>query len=536
MAIIWGAYSVHAGFYCETSFPYMSETSSFWGGFLYPADPMRIQMNTFYHLSYLLGDALGVRGSYVPYQVVYAVLWWARGLLMFLIVRKLLPECRTLAYCVGALTIIHSCDGAILWVGQLNQFGYIFWLLLAAYCFIRAWDAKDRRKALVLTVLTVALLYMSMWSYESQLVLVFAFPLMVMLARREWRKPWRLAAWYSVPVAYVVCTYISYARAAGHTYQQSVMRKSWAIGGVAGDWAFNIASSLKFWTWAAGDWKYPARDAYLLSAFAALVFAAGWIAIMRLNDESVGVTGTIRSCWILIGAGFVTLALSFPVFLSLGAARTLWRTQILSGLGTAMVFAGILGLVASLPLRRIASVGLAAAIGAVFVYYGSFSALQKGGLHRWLWERQRTAMLQILKVVPDIQPYSVVVLTNVPKIGDPFEDSMWFDLAIRLAYPGIEVAGVYFYSDGTPGPSNNMRIEGKNWNWDGPGFGHEFANTGVARTVVVEFNPSGSGKLVEKLPPYVCKTTCAADMYDPSQALITGVPNPIAARRYRVPE
>jgi len=27
-------------------------------------------------------------------------------------------------------------------VEQINQFGFIFWMLLAMYCFVRAWDSK----------------------------------------------------------------------------------------------------------------------------------------------------------------------------------------------------------------------------------------------------------------------------------------------------------------------------------------------------------------------------------------------------------
>src|SRR6476646_10120175 len=100
--IMWGAFNPHSGLPYETGFPYASETTSRLDGFLYRADPLRIHASTFYHLSYLLGEALGIGGSYVPFQAVYAVLWWARGFLVFLILCKFLPNDILICYSAGA--------------------------------------------------------------------------------------------------------------------------------------------------------------------------------------------------------------------------------------------------------------------------------------------------------------------------------------------------------------------------------------------------------------------------------------------------
>ncbi len=66
--IMWGAFNPHSGFPYETSFPYMSETTSALQGVLCLHDDLRNQMNTFYQLPYLIGEAMGIQGSYVPYQ------------------------------------------------------------------------------------------------------------------------------------------------------------------------------------------------------------------------------------------------------------------------------------------------------------------------------------------------------------------------------------------------------------------------------------------------------------------------------------
>lgn len=534
--IMWGAYNPHSGFGYETAFPYMSETGPAVRSFFF-SDEMRPHTSTFYHLGYLLSEALGVRGSYVPFQVVYALLWWARGMLVFVILRKFLPDCPSLCYCAGALAVVHSSDGALQWVGQLNQFGFIFWMLLAAYCFICAWDSKRWSTGAPLAVATAAFEYMSLWSYESQILLILVFPVIVMLARREWNKPGRLLTWYSVPATYLVITYLRYAHSGGQSYQESVMRKSWSLASIAGDWAFNIGASLEFWNWTTPDWKYPPGLAHILSVLAALIFSGGLWAVIRLGsdrDRENPFAGSLRTCWVLLVFGFVILALSFPVYLMLGSARMLWRTQFLSGVGSGIVMAACLGLLSSAPLQRKGKMALVIAAGAIITYFGSVSAIQKGGFHRWVWERHRTAMLEVLRIAPDVAPRTLIVLTNVPQGGDPFGDNMWFDLAIRLVYPGIPAAGVYYYEDGTPAPGNHMVLEGTSWHWDGKGFGHLFNTTPLASTVVVRYDPSGIGKLLEKLPPFLNKAPYAAQSYQPENVISAPI-SPIVVRRYDIP-
>src|SRR4029077_6623051 len=114
---MWGAFNPASGFGYETAFPYSSETGpSWWSGFFYYADSLRIHTSTFYHTSYLLSVILGIRGSYVPYQIVYALLWGGRGLLVSLILRRFLgrwanPDSEFIPYVAGALVVVHASDG-----------------------------------------------------------------------------------------------------------------------------------------------------------------------------------------------------------------------------------------------------------------------------------------------------------------------------------------------------------------------------------------------------------------------------------------
>jgi hypothetical protein len=497
--IMWGAYGLHSGFCGETGFPYLSETTSAWKGFLYRSDELRIQMNTFYQLPYLIGEAIGVQGSYVPYQVVYAVLWWARGFLVFLILRKFLPGSLSVCYAAGALVVLHASDGALGWIGTVHQFGFIFWMVLAFYLLTLGAESAKWARAALFVIAAGLCEYMSLWTYESQLLLVLVLPLGLLFRWRSWRKlAFIYGAWYCIPAIYIRLTILRYVNSAGHTYQESVMRKGWGWRSLLGDWFFNIAASLEFWKWPRGDWEAPKSEVYLLALLAALVFIACGLAFMRLTRENRRpnpFVESMRTWWTLLGVGFIWVALSFPVCLLLDSARELWRTQFLSGIGAGLVLAALCGLASHPFLRRTAKIALFLVFGAGIAFFGSASAIQKCAFERWRWERHRVAIKEILDVAPSVEPNTVIVLTNVPKDNDPFENQMWLDLALRLAYPGIPVAGLYYYADGTPGPGDGLKAGGKSWTWDGTGIPPVFPATGLANTLVVDYEPSGRGKL-----------------------------------------
>jgi hypothetical protein len=535
--IMWGPFNLYSGFPYETSFPYMSETSSILRGFLYTADPLRIHTNTFYHLSYLISIVLGVQGSYVPFQMVYAVLWWARGFLVFLILRKFLPGSLSVCYAAGALVVVHASDGALQWIGQMNQFGFIFWLVLAFYLLTSAVESTDWVLGPILVIGACSCEYMSLWSYESQVLVLLVLPLSLLLRWRSWRKLAVICgAWYSVPAVYIGLTVLKFAHSAGGTYQESVMRKGWSLGSLMADWYFNIAASLEFWNWPRGGWKTPQSEAYLLSALAVLVFVACGLAFFRLTQENRRLNPCVestRTWWTLLGVGFIWVALSFPVYLLLESSRGLWRTQFLSGIGAGLVLTALAGLASHAFARPVAKVALFLILGASVTFFGSVSAIQKGGFHRWVWERHRATMKEILQVAPSVKPNTIIVLVDVPKDNDPFGHNMWLDMALRIVYPGIPVAGIYFYADGSPSPGNNLKVEGDSWKWDGTGFPTFVRVSSLANTVVVDYEPSGQGKLEAALPGFLCKKRCAAELYSPG-SVITRPISPIAVSRYRL--
>ena len=535
IVLMWAPFNALSGLPSETVFTYLSETSSALQGFLYPFDPLRIHTTTFYHLSYLLARAVGMDGSYVPFQVVYASLWWARGFLVFLLVREWIPEDPFVPYVCGSLVVVHSADRATQWVGQLNQFGFIFWMLLACYGLVRAVNATAWRRMIPLTTMACFCEYMSLWSYESQIFLLLAFPCLAVVRRvRSWRRAaFGLVAWYSILLVYLWFSVDRYV--AGGGYQETVIRKTWALNVFLSDWLFNILASIEFWTWSTGEWRISQFVAVSLATVTVGVFVLGGAILARFTRrDEVSCTDVIgtRTWSMLLLVGFAALALSFPAYLLLDSARSLWRTQFLSGIGSSLVLTGVIGLVATRVTHKTSAM-TTLALAAVIVMCGSLAAIQIGGYQRFLWERHRASIVRILRAAPSVTPDTVVILINVQRDSDPFGHNMWLDLAVRLAYPGIPVTAGYYYKDGSPGPGHNLKIEDGRWKWDGTNYPPLVRDTTTANTIVVDDDVAAESPLVKSLPAVLCPATCAVQPYDPEK-VITGPISPRARRRYQI--
>jgi hypothetical protein len=95
----------------------------------------------------------------------------------------------------------------------------------------------------------------------------------------------------------------------------------------------------------------------------------------------------------------------------------------------------------------------------------------------------------------------MIVLTGLPPKHDGFGHAMWLDFALRLAYPGVQVAGIYFFEDHTPGPGSNMVIKDDKWIWDGTGYPPLNREIPTSRTAVIQY---GTG-LLDKVPDWMLK-------------------------------
>jgi hypothetical protein len=527
---------MYSGFNAETAFVYDSETSSFWKGFIYRSDALRPYTSFFYHVGYVLAQASQVPGSFVPYQMVHASLWLARGILTFLILRKFLPGYIPFCFLAGVTVLVHASDGAIQWVGQMNQFGFIFWMLLAFYLLNLTVESGRTWVLIVLTLAACVSEYMSLWSYEAQLFLILLAPLAMWLFRRPWRK--RTAAvsvlWYVVPIHYIIAT-IRHYRLAEAGYQQSVMRKSWSAAGILGDWWLNIRSSLEFTNWSRDTPAVlPAAELTGYAAAGAIIFLTGACAILLLprqrNSPDV-LRAPAKPLWCALAAGIVATVLSFPAYLLL-EWRGLWRTQFLSGIGAGITISACICLLCRYCPTRILRAVVFVISGAAVAYCGVHAAIMRGALARSQWDYHRSAMAAILSVLPSVRAETVFVYTGVPRNPDPFMDNMWFDMAIRLAYPDTPVAGEYFYDGGTAAPGNCFTFIGERCRWNRIGIESLVKETSTKRVVVLEYRKQGPARILPRMPDFLHVSEEGMSLYSPAVVLGDAPPSPLAVRRY----
>ena len=539
---LWLPFGPSSGMPYETALVYNSETSSWWDGFFY-VDPLRVYTNVFYHVSFLLGSALTYPGDFTMYQVVYAALWWARGFLAFLIVHRLMRGYSPFAYLVGALVLVHASDGALNWVGQLNQFGMIFWMMLSFYFLLVALQSLRATRQAVGGAFACLFAYFSLWSYESQLFMIGVFPLIAlwMVGSFNFRRAAIVFAYWIVPATYALLNYIRYFSATrGLTYQHNVMRTNFTVGALWEDFAFNVGASLRFWEWAdALAYDAPLRWPTLLAVAGAAAILIGYALITRVPASRSGVdadqTGEMPPIDVLLKllcAGAILLVFSFPVYLLLNSARSLWRTQFLSGFGAALVLGPLAGLLAIRGLQTRFARLLPALSVAIVAAFGVWAAYKAAWFHYRNWERHRLAIAQVLEVAPSVRSGALVVLTEVPRGRDPFGDNMWFDMAMRLAYPNTSVSGAYYLEGGVRPPGLGMEVRNGNWTWNGTGYPPLLRSIPFENTIIIRYDRGGRATLVERVPSYVIVDSRTAASYNPRDAIDSKPATFTALRRY----
>ena len=179
------------------------------------------------------------------------------------------------------------------------------------------------------------------------------------------------------------------------------------------------------------------------------------------------------------------------------------------------------------------------AAGSVLAYAGGSASYEAARYHFDVWQLHRGAMAQVLEVAPRVEPGTVIVLTNVPKDEgprehDPFGHNMWFDVALRLAYPRTPVAGLYYYSGGTPSPGANLVAHDDRWTQEQveTGFPTLIAEAPFSNTVIVRYSEAGRPTLLRRVPDFVDAGIDGRPTYAPLAVIQPGRPSPVALRRY----
>ena len=272
-----------------------------------------------------------------------------------------------------------------------------------------------------------------------------------------------------------------------------------------GDWSFNIGASLEFGHGRKGTTECPHAWLPFFRCWLPWPLSPAERPSFVLRTRAAGRPGFLvakaRTWWVVLAAGCVFLSSVFPsTSCSIPLVGSGARGSFSSGLGSGVVMTAILGLVCSYLwfAPRAARMAAFLTLGAVIVWVGSLTAIQKGAFERSFWERHRAAMMNILRAAPRVKKDTVIVLVNVPRKDDPFGDALWLDMALRLVSPGHSSGGDLFPTTRRHArPATILEADDKGWKWNRTGDEPLVRATTIAHTVIVDYKTAGQFRLVE---------------------------------------
>jgi hypothetical protein len=509
--IFFAFYGVHGGMPWDYSLTYVSESTPGLAGFLY-GDPLRVYTNLFYNVGYLLPGLVDAQGSWAGYHIVYALLWAAKGILV-LCLCYLLDLPLVIAAPAAVIAVAHGSDVSIGHVGQINQFGIVFWTLLSMCCFL-GFLRSQRFTGAVLLVVAASASYFGLWSHEATLFDLLAYPILFIWATGRFRRRSAILG-----AAFVIAPPIVYSalmadrlivHPMGNSYQEAALRKGIGdVGALARDYFHLLKGLVDVPEWLTGkvqlfqQFKITAPSfmtaqflaasalALLISLYfcAALVKticrietaaagtdalhrgpsdepqAEGWATHTRHpNDQGLGQRPAMVRLNVML---FALASASVVPFLALDEGGGYWRTQLLAGPFASILMALFLFTMTVHVPRRAAM--RSSLIGAV-IYACTLLAVTMWGFtanavsyqaYNLEWQQIRAPIERLLEAVPGVKSGTIIMLQGVPfrfnaaHIGccAAWGSNYWFDMLLRLAYPKTEVAGSYALdlASATPG-------------------------------------------------------------------------------------
>lgn len=464
------------------------------------------------------------------FYFVHAAYLTLTGWLLFLLLRRLCPSRPLLAFLAGAFCLTWApLDFLRLDTVLVTGYsGFTFATLLALVLFAESW-ARDQP---VLLALAGLIAVVAGRGFEGVLPLLIAAPLLLPWAgaRRSRRLAVWILAWEALMLLVAALVLLPFLRPDGlGSYQTSALKPDLHPAGVAvrllRQYGFHL---LPLFTSPPRELAVPAVPV------AVATFVAAFALVARRGDPLV-VDGRERGALgVLAALGAVLAALGYAPFVASGAILTAARTQFLSAPGIGLLLAALALLAASaLPgsWRRPALALMGAWVVAVGT--GRTVAMQRDwDSWRSAFPRQRQALVELTRQVPDTRPNTLIVLIDDAG-GWPATftfrhavDYLYEGRALGYVSKGIDFlypayflpVGVYF--DPWPVIRSSWGVAPTLHRYD------EIVVAHVGRDGGLAVLPEWPGDLLPALP--------AGARYDPEARIVRGAPAPASRAILRI--
>ena len=362
---------------------------------------------------FILGYIL-TPGSFLGFNILFAFWALGKGVALYALVRRLVPDNPALAFVSGALLVVYPADDALLTLRTTNIHAGVFLFLIALNLLIVAWQ-HFRWSTLLAMVLAEGI---ALATYDGGILLSLCGPVLLLWLRPRIDKRVVTVAvlWWGVSVSFLFHLILtlrdprSYAAqllagsATGKTDVVDILR-SWGRS-MARAYIRNFGTG---WYEALRglDWHDPYVHLSAALTFFVLIPAI-WLHARRAEEtkEAVDIKGyVVLSC-----LGVIAVAPGFAMYLPTEWRTSNWRVFLYSSIGAALAVSVACFLFARLfgQWQRLVFVGLTSAlIGTATVH-----ALAQHRVYFEYSQRQQQILADIISVAPGLTPETTVLLID----------------------------------------------------------------------------------------------------------------------------
>ncbi|GEM_PF-5659786 len=462
--------------------------------------------------------------SFVGMNILLCAAHAVKGLLLFRLLRRIMPEAPAFAWIGGVLFALFPADHGIFYMGAINIQWAVVLALAAVNLLIDAWRRPTIIRWIALWAVQIAAVFM----YEAGIPLLLCAPLILLWLDRtgslplstQWRggrgvrwtegrgvrflraRRWIIVsvAWSAIPAAWFA--YFIYTLTAGSSaYQASLLDVGATRWGLIDGLAYMLRQNLVTGFVTGLEWL-PRAPLGALVAAAGIGVGVAWLAasmtrpdLPKSHTSAPGLGGEVKTYLPLILAGLAATLIGFAVFIptrDFSTQQYTWRLAMFSSIGAAVASAAALLL---LP-RRIIPIAAGALI--------ALAALRGMEQHERLRAqaiRQQQIVHDIALQAPAVTDGTLFVLIDASETdaARAIQFNYVFEHAIQLTYGTRTIFARLCYQDAaSANPAETCAFADEMITAAGIWGGVE--TFGYAQMIAFQLTPDGTITLLEALP------------------------------------
>jgi len=362
---------------------------------------------------YILGYIL-TPGSFLGFNIIFALWALGKGVAMYALVRRLVPDNPALAFVSAALLVVYPADDALLTLRTTNVHAGVFLFVIALNVLIVAWQ-RFRWSTLLAMVGAEGI---ALATYDGGILLSLCGPVLLLWLRGriDKRVVTVAALWWGVSVPFLLHLILTLRDPGSYAAQLlagSAMGKTDVVD-ILRSWGHSMARAYvrHFGTgWYEALRGLHRQDPYLHLSAALTLFVllpAVWLHARR--HEETKATVETRSYVTLASLGVIAVAPAFAMYLPTEWRNSNYRVFLYSSIGAALAVGVACFLFSRLfgQWQRLVFVGLTSAlIGTATVH-----ALVQHRVYFEYSQRQQQILADIISAAPGLKPETTVLLID----------------------------------------------------------------------------------------------------------------------------